>query len=537
MQIRTAIAALAALAHLACLSVAAAPRPLRVIVDTDAANEVDDQHAITYAILSPRLKAEAVTVAHHNRPGSLERNFEEAEKVVALIGEPAAGVPVLRGGEHPMPDPSTPVESEAVDLIIERALDPKSRPPLYLVPHGPLTNIASAWLKAPEIAERVVVYWLGGTPEGMFREFNADNDLNANRCVARSNLRCFFMPASIGVQVRVTEAQARRDMAQCDVGEYLASLWQGSRGLFDVGTYVALVHAEWFETKPVRVDDELRYVDDEAGPFQVYTTIDAAKAIADFLAIFPDERPPRLVHAWAEGADTVRLVFSEPVRRRAASVPSHYAISGQRPHAARLVAPDQVLLTLRARLDADTPHVVQVSGLADAHGNRMAAPDEAAFTYRPGLRPGVRVEYFHLPEEQVDRVPDLSQRDVAAAAVLHQINIPATMEAFPGCGRPNWFAARFTALLDAPADGEYEFTVESDDGAKLWLDGKLVVVNDGVHGMQAKSGTATLTAGLHELEIAYFEWDNPAGLILGWRRPGGPSEVVPVGCLWLREPR
>ncbi|MFQ6131633.1 MAG: nucleoside hydrolase [Armatimonadota bacterium] len=515
-----------------CLCQPQTPKPRRCIVDTDCGNEVDDQHAVTYAILAKELKVEGVCVEHHNRPGSLDRNFAEAQKVVELIGA-ADEVPVLRGAPKPMPDPQTPVDSAAVDFIIERALDPDEKPPLFLIPVGPLTNVASAWLKEPRIAERVVVVWLGGTPEGMTREFNARNDLNANRCVANSNLQCYFMPASVGVRVLVTDAQAHRYMSQCPIGKYLASLWSGSRGLFDVGAVGACINPNWFQTRRARVGDDLLYVWDKAGPFYVHTDIDADKVTRDFLKRFPDQEPPKLLSAWAEGPNKVRLVLNEPLAARALDK-RNFRVRRAQPRKISRAGEVELLLTISRPLKPDAEVTVQAFGLRDRQGNPALRDQQIKFTYRQGLMPGVRVEYFPLPQEQVNQVPDLTGRQPDAVTTLRQINLPASMGPFPGSKHKDWFAARFTSLLECPADGEYEFTVTSDDGAKLWLGEELVVVNDGVHGMKAVSGKVTLTKGLCALKVTYFEWDNPAGLVLSWRPPGGDQQVIPLGRLWLR---
>jgi len=515
-----------------CLGQPQTPKPRRCISDTDCGTEVDDQHAISYAILARELKCEGVCVEHDNTPGSLERHFAEATKVVGLLGA-TNRVPVLRGAPRPMPDPQTPVNSAAVDFIIERALDPDQQPPLFLIPHGPLTNVASAWLKEPRIAERVIVIWLGGTPEGMIEEFNAVNDLNANRCVARSNLTCYFMPASVGVRVLVTEAQAQRYMSQCPIGKYLASLWSGSRGVFDVGAVAACINPGWFQTRRARVDDNLRYVWERDGPFYVYTDIDAEKVTQDFLSRFPDQEPPKLVAAWAESARKVRLVLSEALAARCLDR-RNFKVGRAQPQGLSRAGETELLLALKDPLKPEAVVTVQAFGLIDRKGNEAPQEQQASFTYRPGLVPGVRVEYFPLAAQQVSTVPDLTGKEPEAEAMLRQINLPASMDPFPGSKRADWFAARFTALLECPTDGEYEFTLTSDDGAKLWIDDQLVVANDGLHDMRAASGKATLSKGLHNLNLSYFQAERLAGLVLSWRPPQGEREVIPPGKFWLR---
>jgi PA14 domain. len=58
--------------------------------------------------------------------------------------------------------------------------------------------------------------------------------------------------------------------------------------------------------------------------------------------------------------------------------------------------------------------------------------------------------------------------------------------------------------MEIPATGGYQFWAESDDGSRLYLDGELVVDNDGDHGMTEKTGIAFLEKGWHAVQIVYF---------------------------------
>jgi mono/diheme cytochrome c family protein len=66
------------------------------------------------------------------------------------------------------------------------------------------------------------------------------------------------------------------------------------------------------------------------------------------------------------------------------------------------------------------------------------------------------------------------------------------------------FALRFEGFFQNKAGGEYTFHLTSDDGSKLYLDDRLVVDNDGIHGVDTQSGRIELTKGMHRLVVAYF---------------------------------
>lgn len=86
--------------------------------------------------------------------------------------------------------------------------------------------------------------------------------------------------------------------------------------------------------------------------------------------------------------------------------------------------------------------------------------------------------------------------------------------------RRNKFALVFDGQLNVPKSGDYDFTLSSDDGSRLKIDGQLVIDHDGVHGRSTKKGKATLTEGAHPIRVSYFERDGEESLYLGWSGPG-----------------
>jgi hypothetical protein len=97
------------------------------------------------------------------------------------------------------------------------------------------------------------------------------------------------------------------------------------------------------------------------------------------------------------------------------------------------------------------------------------------------------------------------------------------------------FAARWTGRLDPPATGEYRLTTVSDDGVRLWLDGKLVIENWGDHAPAEDHATVELTAGRPvSLKLEYYQGGGGATARLKWTRPDGTTEVIPAER--LRQP-
>lgn len=153
---------------------------VRVLLDTDANNELDDQHAIAYMLFNGGVfDVEGITVNRTRAGGGIAEHYAEAERVVRLTSLHGR-VPLHAGADGsfdaiaPTLDRADFDGAAAVDFIIERARAADSRP-LVLLPVGKLTNIALALKKDPSIAAKVRVVWLGSNyPER--GEYNKEND-------------------------------------------------------------------------------------------------------------------------------------------------------------------------------------------------------------------------------------------------------------------------------------------------------------------------------------------------------------------------
>lgn len=156
------------------------PERIRVILDTDANNELDDQHAIAYLLFNGDVfDVEGVTVNRTRGGGDVHQHYAEAERIIKLCGLESQ-IDLLLGADGSFDEIKETLDQpdfdghEAVDFIIERALADDERE-LVLLPVGKLTNIALALAKAPEIAERVRIVWLGSNYPAR-GEYNQDND-------------------------------------------------------------------------------------------------------------------------------------------------------------------------------------------------------------------------------------------------------------------------------------------------------------------------------------------------------------------------
>ncbi|MFV2021226.1 nucleoside hydrolase [Micromonospora sp. LOL_023] len=211
-----------------------ATRPRRrVIVDTDAKNEADDQYAIVHALLSPSLDIRGVIAAHFGqRPGRSQQSMADSRAEIDLLLEYLGmqdSVRVANGAAHALPTYQIPVPSAGAELIIEEAMRTDADGPLYVAFFGPLTNMAAALLMEPRIAERdVVVVWIGGAdydgrdPVPDKPEFNLSNDMIAANIVFRSSLTVWQVPRSTYAMTAVSYAELEEKVAPCGpLGKYL----------------------------------------------------------------------------------------------------------------------------------------------------------------------------------------------------------------------------------------------------------------------------------------------------------------------------
>ena len=149
--------------------------------------------------------------------------------------------------------------------------------------------------------------------------------------------------------------------------------------------------------------------------------------------------------------------------------------------------------------------------------------------------PGLNGEYFDLGSSSVEDFPTIpADKKPTLKRVDKDLNFRSTTMTFPGTKLQSHFAIRWTGKIKIPKDGKYTFFLESDDGSRLFIDGKQVVENGGLHEMQESSGNVELKAGDHELKVDYYENENDggAGCVLSWKTASLAKEVVPAKALF-----
>ncbi|MCC6405766.1 MAG: hypothetical protein IT453_01275 [Planctomycetes bacterium] len=134
--------------------------------------------------------------------------------------------------------------------------------------------------------------------------------------------------------------------------------------------------------------------------------------------------------------------------------------------------------------------------------------------------PGWRFEYFEQSFAHASRGFDGAPRvrSGVVAGLEEVLELPGRAE--------DGFAFQLSGLVEVVDAGLHRFALRSDDGSKLWIDGKLVIDNDGPHAPETKSAELWLAKGRHELCVAYFEIAGGQELGLKWKTPRGEEESL-----------
>ena len=135
----------------------------------------------------------------------------------------------------------------------------------------------------------------------------------------------------------------------------------------------------------------------------------------------------------------------------------------------------------------------------------------------PALVDGLNYEFFEGEAGSVSQLLAMTPKSTGVSAAL-DLSLPHPNN--------NW-GVRFSGFIDIPADGKYRFWIRSDDGSQLSIDGRPLLNNDGVHPASEKNGNLTLKAGLHELEVVYFQGGGETEFQVQWAPPGEKRGPIP----------
>ena len=319
-----------------------APRA-RVIIDNDFSGDPDDLYQLVHHLLSPSVDIRLV-VASHLRPGDPFDPSDSqaghaaavARDVFARMGLQSVDV-IVEGANSPLAEAATPQPAPAVDAIIAEALRDDVETPLFYLAGGGLTDLASAWLQEPRVAERLTLVWIGGAeheglavppPNAMPIEYNLLIDVTAAQVVfGDSRIPVWQVPRDVYRQCLVSDAELRlRVAATGPLGRHLhdevaqvmrmvSTFSGGAAETYALGdSPLVLLSAlqSVFEPDPTSsryaarptpaIGDDGAYVEvPDARPMRVYTWVDTRLMFEDFYLKLAE------FDSWQAGADAAEV--------------------------------------------------------------------------------------------------------------------------------------------------------------------------------------------------------------------------------------
>ena len=167
----------------------------------------------------------------------------------------------------------------------------------------------------------------------------------------------------------------------------------------------------------------------------------------------------------------------------------------------------------------------------------MTDPDNAASTPAAASNPanttanGLVATYCAMNARAWTQVPDLPNLPKYGATAVNNINYARGTGAFATSGVAINIGAMFKGYIEVPTSGIYKFYINCEDGANLYIDGKPVVYNDGLHAIQETYGIVGMEAGKHEIRVDYYQTTSYNSLIVSYEGPGISKLLVPSTVL------
>ena len=268
-------------------------KKLPIILDTDANNELDDQHALAYLFFNDEtFDIKGITVNTTYNGGEIDQHYDEAKRIADLC-DVSGKYPILKGANGNFDELKARAQSEtldgkiAVDFIIEQAHKTKKEK-LIVAAVGKLTNVALAIEKDPSIKEHIKLVWLGSNyPEP--GEYNQENDIPSLNYLLEQDLDFEIVTVRYGkksgsdaVKVSLNEVREKMEDMGPEVepvigrhggsftnfGDYSIELFSKidlygdppSRALFDLVALAVLKNSQWGEKRsipaPIVVDEK-----------------------------------------------------------------------------------------------------------------------------------------------------------------------------------------------------------------------------------------------------------------------------------------
>lgn len=146
--------------------------------------------------------------------------------------------------------------------------------------------------------------------------------------------------------------------------------------------------------------------------------------------------------------------------------------------------------------------IVSLSGILCAE--QPAVPTFGTTVVIPS---GLRGQIYPI-HRWANKLPNFEKLKPEGTIYTTSLNVPPHdfSAGFPGVTkRMEWFAIDYTGRFWIEKPGRYRFSLNSDDGARLYIDDQLIIDNDGLHPPETREGSLELAGGIHRIRVSYFQ--------------------------------
>ena len=201
-----------------------------------------------------------------------------------------------------------------------------------------------------------------------------------------------------------------------------------------------------------------------------------------------------------------------------------YTTDGSVPVSSSEIALNQIIITKSSTISARIfSNEMPLTSASEASFKKVS-PNPSVST--DDLMPGINYSYF---EGEWDALPDFDNMKPISSGIIKNIDVLHQNK------QEDNYGFEFTGFIKIEAEGIYKFFTSSDDGSRLYIDDKMVVDNDGPHGLTEKDGVAALSKGLHKIKVTYFEATGSNDLFVSYKGPNIKKQIIPDSILFVEK--
>jgi len=193
--------------------------------------------------------------------------------------------------------------------------------------------------------------------------------------------------------------------------------------------------------------------------------------------------------------------------------------------------PDQSSPEYKAPFTVNKTTVVKAKSF-DEKGNGSLLSTAYFRMIKPGMSNGLTTTFYQGNE--LSKLPQFGMLKKGSSWISSEFNISRDqINGLLEKGNES-FALQFSGFIQIDTPGKYTFSTQSDDGSKLYIDGKEVVDNDGNHGVTEETGSIELTAGKHPVLVEYYNNGGGFWLDAFYKGPGTTKQLIPADKLFVK---